>query len=67
MTPETTVELLRKWKAGEEPKVGPQNGRINSLGPLGRTSLETIPETLHTRDYADVLAKYNEAKEAAKK
>ena len=23
LTPETTVELLKKWKAGEEPKVGP--------------------------------------------
>ena len=67
LTPETTVELLRKWKAGEEPQVGPQNGRINSLGPEGRTSLETIPEVLYERDYADILEKYNEAKAAAAK
>lgn len=67
LTPETTVELLRKWKAGEEPAVGPQNGRINSLGPEGRTSLETIPEVLYERDYADILEKYNEAKAAAAK
>lgn len=43
LTPETTVALLEKWSAGEEPKKGPQNGRINSLGPMGRTSLESIP------------------------
>ena len=57
MTPETTVALLKKWKAGEEPTIGPQNGRKNSLGPLGRTSLETIPHVNHgsDRDYAAIL------------
>jgi NADH dehydrogenase (ubiquinone) flavoprotein 2 len=65
LTPETTVELLKKWKAGEEPKVGPQNGRINSLGPMGRTSLENIPHTQHTRDFDAVLKEYEEKKAAA--
>ena len=52
LTPETTVALLETWSRGEEPKKGPQNGRINSLGPMGRTSLEEIPHTLHTRDFS---------------
>lgn len=67
LTPETTVALLEKWQAGEEPAVGPQNGRINSLGPLGRTSLETIPEGAHDRDFAAELERYTEAKAAAAK
>ena len=65
LTPETTVELLKTWKAGGEPKVGPQNGRINSLGPMGRTSLETIPHTPHDRDFEQILTEYNEKKAAA--
>ena len=65
LTPETTVELLKTWKAGGEPHKGPQNGRINSLGPEGRTSLHTIPEDLHDRDFAAVLEKYNADKAAA--
>jgi len=39
LTPETTVKLLDDLKAGNPVKIGPQNGRINSLGPMGRTSL----------------------------
>ena len=68
LTPETTVELLKTWERGEEPKVGPQNGRINSLGPMGRTSLENIPldaAAQHSRDWSGELKKYNDAKEAA--
>ena len=67
LTPETTVALLEKWSAGEEPAVGPQNGRINSLGPLGRTSLEEIPDARHDRDFVAAKAAYDEAKAAAKK
>lgn len=65
LTPETTVALLESWKRGEEPKKGPQNGRINSLGPEGRTSLHTIPEGTHDRDFAAVKAKYDADKAAA--
>ena len=65
LTPETTVELLKTWKAGKEPKVGPQNGRINSLGPMGRTSLENIPHVNHDRDFEQVLKDYEEKKAAA--
>ena len=64
LTPETTVELLKKWKAGEEPTPGPQNGRINSLGPMGRTSLNNIPEVLHDRDFAGEKQKWTDAKAA---
>ena len=65
LTPETTVALLEKWKAGEEPQVGPQNGRINSLGPMGRTSLEKMPDTTFTRDFDAEKQRYEAAKAAA--
>mmetsp|Transcript_1945 Transcript_1945/g.3370 ORF Transcript_1945/g.3370 Transcript_1945/m.3370 type:complete len:170 (-) Transcript_1945:65-574(-) len=65
LTPETTVALLEKWKNGEEPTPGPQNGRINCLGPMGRTSLETIPTELHDRDFAQIKADYDAAKAQA--
>lgn len=65
LTPETTVALLKKWQAGEEPTPGPQNGRINSLGPMGRTSLDTMPNGVHTRDFAAEKVRYDEAKAAA--
>jgi len=67
LTPETTVALLEKWSAGEEPTKGPQNGRINSLGPMGRTSLETIAEAKRDRDFGAVKAAYEEKKAAAAK
>ena len=65
LTPETTLELMKKWKNGEEPTPGPQNGRINSLGPMGRTSLETIPDTVFDRDFAKCKEDYEAAKAAA--
>jgi len=43
LTPETTVKLLDDLKEGREVIVGPQNGRKNSLGPMGRTSLTDPP------------------------
>ena len=64
LTPESTVEILKTWKAGGEPKIGPQNGRKNSIGPMGRTSLTNIPETAIDRDFAAVKQDY-EAKKAA--
>lgn len=36
--------MLEKFKRGEEPRVGPQNNRRNSEGPLGRTSLHKPDE-----------------------
>lgn len=47
-------DLMQQWKDGKEPKVGPQNGRINALGIEGRTSLNEIPEgeaAAITRDF----------------
>ena len=65
LTPESTVELLKKWKAGEEPTPGPQNGRINSLGPMGRTSLEAMPDQIFDRDFEGIKVEYLEKKAAA--
>ena len=67
LTYESMTQLMQDWKDGKEPKVGPQNGRINSCGVEGRTSLETMPDTTHTRDFAAEKTRYEEAKaEAAK-
>ena len=62
------TELMQKWKNGEEPITGPQNGRINACGIQGRTTLETIPEGTIDRDWAGELKRYEDAKaEAARK
>ena len=68
LTYESMTQLMQDWKDGKEPKVGPQNGRINSLGIEGRTSLFDIkegPDALFTRDFAAEKAQYEEAKAAA--
>ena len=39
LTPENIINVLDKFKKGEEPKIGPQIDRQWSCGPLGRTSL----------------------------
>ena len=67
LTPESTLEIMKTWKAGGEPKVGPQNGRKNSIGPMGRTSLETIPHVLHERDFDAVKKQWEEKRAAAQK
>ena len=61
-------QLMKDWKAGKEPKVGPQNHTKNSIGPQGRTSLHEIPEVKHSRDWAADKESYLKAKaEAAAK
>jgi len=50
LTPETTRKLLDDLKAGNPVKIGPQNGRINSLGPMGRTSLTEPPSGPYCRE-----------------
>ena len=68
LTYDSTTQLLKDWKAGKEPKIGPQNGRQHSLGPQGRTALFEIPHTTIDRDWAGEKEKYNAAKaEAAAK
>lgn len=48
LTPKTTIELLEACKAGKPPAMGkwgslPMNGQVSCEGPLGKTSLETVP------------------------
>lgn len=62
---DSMTKLMQDWKDGKEPQVGPQNGRINSCGIEGRTSLHEIPETSHTRDFGAEKQRYEEAKAAA--
>jgi hypothetical protein len=57
--------LMQTWKDGKEPKVGPQNGRINSCGIQGRTSLFDFETPVHTRDFEKEKEVYAAAKAAA--
>ena len=50
LTPENTVKLLDDLINDREVVVGPQNGRINSLGPMGRTSLTEPPPAPYCRE-----------------
>lgn len=67
LTYDSMTQLMQDWKDGKEPQVGPQNGRINSCGIEGRTSLHEINETPITRDFAAEKERYEEAKAAAAK
>ena len=62
---DSMTQLMQDWKDGKEPKVGPQNGRINSCGIEGRTSLFNEPYGPISRDFAAEKASYEEAKAAA--
>ena len=67
LTPESAVEVLRKFRDGEEVEVGPQNHRKNSEGPEGRTSLHE-PEGLNVpidRDFGKVKEEWEAARAAA--
>lgn len=60
------VAMMETWKSGGEPIKGPQNGRANSIGPMGRTSLDLpIAETIHERDFAQAKKDWEEAKAKA--
>ena len=62
--------MMQDWKDGKEPKKGPQNGRLNSIGIDGRTSLYDIPEGNISRDFGAIKKAYEEeqaAKAAAAK
>merc|ERR1740139_2159328 len=68
LTYDSMQAMMTKWKNGEEPKKGPQNDRINSLGIEGRTSLYNIPQDGDAkidRDFAGELQRYNDAAAAA--
>ena len=56
---------MQDWKDGKEPKVGPQNGRINSEGIEGRTTLFDEPQGPITRDFEAERTRYEEAQAAA--
>ena len=43
LTYDSMTQLMQDWKDGKEPQVGPQNGRFNSCGIEGRTSLHGEP------------------------
>ena len=70
LTPETTIKMLEDLRNGKELKVGPQNHRKNSEGPLGRTSLLDIKQLqedvkFYDRDFAKAKEEWQKAKEAA--
>jgi len=64
LTPESMKKLLHDLRDGKPVKIGPQNHRKNSEGPLGRSSLKTSPPNYTVRDF-DQAQKDWEAKKAA--
>lgn len=69
LTPESTIKMLDTFKAGGEPKKGPQIERNRCEGPDGRTTLTDLESTyvLRDRDFGAAKAEWDAAKEAAKK
>lgn len=66
---DNVVELVEKFRRGETVKKGPQNHRVNSEGPDGRTSLfckEEVEQVVE-RDFDGEKKRYLEEKEAAQK
>jgi len=57
--------MMQDWKDGKDPKKGPQNGRINSCGIQGRTSLFGESTGPISRDFDSVKSEYEAAKAAA--
>jgi len=55
---------MQDWKDGKEPQVGPQNGRKNSIGIEGRTSLHDEPYGPITRDFGAEKKKWDDAQAA---
>jgi NADH dehydrogenase (ubiquinone) flavoprotein 2 len=67
LTPENVIPMLEKFKNGEQPVKGPQNGRNRAEGPQGRTTLiNHNPEGLVERDFAAAKKEWEAAREAAK-
>jgi len=54
LTPENVIPLLDNLKAGKPVKIGPQNDRVHSLGPQGRTSLTSPPAGPYCRDLSKI-------------
>ncbi|CAG9329802.1 unnamed protein product [Blepharisma stoltei] len=64
LTPETMKAMIDAWKAGKEPKVGPQNGRTCAEGIQGRTTLKAQPNVWPDRDFAKAKDDYQKRLEA---
>ena len=65
LTYDSMTQLMQDWKDGKEPEIGPQNGRKNSEGIDGKTTLMGESTGPISRDFAGELTRYNEAKAAA--
>ena len=64
LTPTNIVELLDKLKKGEKVKLGPQNQRKNSEGPMGRTCLKDLSGEMKVdRDFAKAKKDWLDMKE----
>ncbi len=64
---ENVVELVEQFRKGEKEKKGPQNHRMNSEGPDGRTSLKNLTLNVHTRDFKAEKKKLESKESEAKK
>lgn len=70
LTMDSMKGLMRDWREGREPRVGPQVARNCAEGPQGRTTLmefDFSKEHRIERDFAQEKADWLQAKEEAEK
>lgn len=63
LTPETTIEVIEKFRRGEEVTPGPQTKlRKNSEGPMGRTTLINYESKPISRDFVEAKKQWEASK-----
>jgi NADH dehydrogenase (ubiquinone) flavoprotein 2 len=62
LTPESMINVIEKFRKDEEINPGPQNGRRNSEGPMGRTCLNGFENQPITRDFVKAKKEWDEAR-----
>jgi NADH dehydrogenase (ubiquinone) flavoprotein 2 len=65
LTKESMINLIEKFRKGEEVPTGPQINRNRSEGPMGRTSLHNFEDPIHSRDFVSAKKQWEEARAKA--
>ena len=62
LSKESMVNIIEKFRKGEEVKAGPQINRNHAEGPQGRSSLQNFDNPIHTRDFVAAKKQWDEAR-----
>ena len=65
LTKESMVNIIEKFRNGEEVHPGPQINRNHAEGPQGRSSLKNFETPIHTRDFVSAKKEWEEARAKA--